>query len=79
MHRLSSRNPGFELLHSPISPLPTKSAVSQFCGRLKGDEGGPSDDERFVPFRQRRATDEIRPEDIGVDDDGTPLNAGAHS
>ena len=48
VYDLSFVDPRFELEHPGRSPASSQRAVAQLGGRLKGDEGGPPDDDRFV-------------------------------
>ena len=61
VYDLSFVDPRFELEHPGLSPASSQRAVAQLGRRLKGDERGSTDDDRFVDCGELRAGDEVGP------------------
>ena len=64
--------------HPSVAPASTDPAVPQLSSRVERDECGPARDEQGIAFCEPRPGNEIRAEDVRVDDDRSARPDRAH-
>src|SRR5450759_2284845 len=64
------RDLGLQLEHPRRSPPAQERPEAKLCCRLKRDKRRPPHNERFVEFSKARSGNQVRPENVGVNDDG---------
>jgi len=68
----------FQPEHPSVAPASTDPAVPQLSSGLERDERGPARDERGIAFCKPRPGNEVRAEDVRVDDDWSARPDRAH-